>query len=114
MLRVQQLVEGILLRGVGQQREQHVLHGKTGRDFARVVLRGGQRMHVAAQSYALLVIDEGSDAVSCLGGRVWRLRREERGKKIVSVRNENDNNSDDERRGRGAGSGRDILVRPPG
>ena len=71
-LRVEQLVECVLLCAVGQQGEEHALHREIGRDCAGVVSRSGKRMHVAAQRHGLLVIHEGGDAVSHLNHRELR------------------------------------------
>ena len=73
VLRVEQLVKGILLRRVRKQSEEHVLQGKAGRDCACVVSRDGERMHVAPQRHSLLIVNVAGDAVPCLGER--RVRR---------------------------------------
>ncbi len=41
VLRVEQLREGILLRGVGKQSKEHAIHAEIRRDSAGVVLRDG-------------------------------------------------------------------------
>jgi len=49
-----------------------VFHGEVGRDYADIVPGEGQGMHVAAQGYGLLVINEAGDAVSYLDERGLR------------------------------------------
>ena len=68
-LRVDQLIQNILLRLVRQQHEKHVSHGEVGRDCAVVIFGERQGMHVAAQCDSLFVINEAGDAVSHLDER---------------------------------------------
>jgi hypothetical protein len=66
VLCLEQSIECVLLRSVGQQREHHVLHRKVGGDRSGVVLRQRKGMHVAAQRYSLVIVNVAGDAVSRL------------------------------------------------
>ena len=67
--------EGILLGGVGEKVEEHVVHGEVGGDRAGVIAGEGEGMSVAAERDAVVVVDEVDDAVGglsewSLGGRL--------------------------------------------
>jgi hypothetical protein len=73
VLGVEQLRECLNLGGVGLQRQHHTVHAIFGIDRAGVGSRSGQRMAIAVQSDAPIIVDESRDAVAGLGqGRTLR------------------------------------------
>ncbi len=69
VLRLEQFIERVLLRGVWQQSDDHAVHAKIRRDGTRVILRDGQRMAIPRQGCALVVIDVSGDPVG--SSREW-------------------------------------------